>query len=251
MMQLMKKVLLFVFILLSLGLFLLKSLNLTQSSTDNQPSNLLESLPVIDKITAQQSCNLPDQPKRIGLQVGHWKNEELPEELARLRGNTGAAGGGKIEWEVVHAIASLTKADLETNGYLVDLIPATVPPGYCAHAFISIHPDSSTDPTRTGYKAAAFWRDQTGKGSALANALEAAYASVGLPYDPTITNNMRGYYAFNSRRFHHAIHPATPGAIFETGFLTNPADADLLIQQPEIPAQALTQGIMNFFDPAT
>lgn len=42
----------------------------------------------------------PGGPKRLGLQAGHWKYDEAPEDLAELRNNPGTSGGGKAEWEV-------------------------------------------------------------------------------------------------------------------------------------------------------
>lgn len=48
----------------------------------------------------------PDGPLRVGLQAGHWKNNELPDELENLRNyGGGAKGGGMAEWEVNLAIA--------------------------------------------------------------------------------------------------------------------------------------------------
>ena len=50
----------------------------------------------------------PEGPTKVALQVGHWKNDEVPEELHRLKGNSGAQGGGKMEWEVNFTITQLT-----------------------------------------------------------------------------------------------------------------------------------------------
>src|SRR4051794_5886035 len=33
-------------------------------------------------------------PKRVGLQVGHWRNEDVPDELRQLRASGGGATGG-------------------------------------------------------------------------------------------------------------------------------------------------------------
>jgi N-acetylmuramoyl-L-alanine amidase len=64
----------------------------------------------------------------VGLQAGHWLNEEKPAELGRLQ--PGATGGGKQEWEVNLAIVERTKALLEAAGVEVDLLPTTVPMRY-------------------------------------------------------------------------------------------------------------------------
>lgn len=60
----------------------------------------------------------PDSPPKVGLQVGHWQNDQVPPELERLKGNTGASGGGKAEWEVNLAIAKETATLLEKQSRL-------------------------------------------------------------------------------------------------------------------------------------
>lgn len=239
---------------LILGIGLLAPLALTKHLASSQELHAVMSgndisvfkTSLFDTTAAQASCNLPDQPKRVGLQVGHWKAHEAPDELQGLRDNTGTSGGGLAEWEVVMAIAKHTKTKLEANGLSVDLLPTTIPIDYCADVFVSVHADGSTDNSITGYKISSWRRDQTGKADELVSSLKAAYETVGLAYDDNITRNMLGYYAFNSRRYEHAIHPETPGAIIETGFLTNPTDAELLINQPELPAEAIADGIIKF-----
>jgi N-acetylmuramoyl-L-alanine amidase len=189
----------------------------------------------------------PEGPARVGLQVGHWKNEEVPEELQRLLGNTGATGGGKAEWEVNYAIAQETARLLESQGISVDILPTTVPKEYWADVFLAIHADGNLDSSLSGYKFAHSWRDYTGNATKLIKHLDDAYAiRVDLPKDPAISRNMRGYYAFAWWKFDHAVHPMTTAAIAETGFLTNKKDQSILIETPEIPAQALAEGITNY-----
>lgn len=194
-----------------------------------------------------QDWRRPNGPAKVGLQVGHWHNDQLPEELSRLIGNTGAQGGGKMEWEVNHEIAQRTKTLLEAEGVVVDLLPATVPPEYWADAFIAIHADGSTNPNTSGFKMAAPWRDLTGNADQLVSLLEQEYQSAtNLRLDPNITRNMRGYYAFSWWRYKHAIHPMTTAAIVETGFLTSPADRKLIVDQPEVSARALATAILKY-----
>lgn len=190
----------------------------------------------------------PEGPTKVALQVGHWKNEEVPEELHRLRGNTGATGGGKMEWEVNYEIAVETKKILEEVGLTVELLPATIPPRYYADVFVAIHADGHTDPTKTGFKAAAPRRDYTGKANDLVSFIRQEYEkSTGMVWDEeTITRNMKGYYAFSWWRFEHAVHPMTPSAILETGFLTSPRDQELIISNPELAAEGLANGVITF-----
>src|SRR5207253_454820 len=70
----------------------------------------------------------PPGPRRVGLQAGHWQNDQVPPELGRLQ--AGAVGGGKQEWQVNVDVAQRTAALLQVSGVEVDVLPATVPPRY-------------------------------------------------------------------------------------------------------------------------
>lgn len=189
----------------------------------------------------------PDEPLRVGLQVGHWKAADAPDEQENLRVNTGASAGGTTEWETNLKIAEETKKLLEAQGVVVDILPVTIPPDYWADVFIAIHADGNLDTSISGYKAAAPWRDRTGKAAEFVEILERVYEdATGMVKDPNITRNMRGYYAFNTRKYEHSIHPMTVGAILETGFLTNAEDRRIIVNKPEIPAQAITDAVMEF-----
>jgi N-acetylmuramoyl-L-alanine amidase len=203
----------------------------------------------IEKFGDLRNWKRPDGPMRVGLQVGHLKNSELPDELENLRGNSGASNRGVAEWEVTMEIALITQKLLEEEGYVVDILPATVPVAYVADAFVALHADGSTSSQTEGFKVAAPRRDYTGKSSELATLLESQYKSqVGFPIDLNITRNMTGYYAFSWWRYDHSIHPMTPAVILETGFLTNPTEARLLINNPELPALAIVDGVTEFLN---
>lgn len=187
----------------------------------------------------------PPAPLRVGLQVGHWHSDELPEELARLRGNTGAAAGGYTETEVNLAIGKRVAALLREQGLVVDLLPATVPPAYKADAFVAIHADGSTSAATSGFKIATPWRTSAAS-QHLLDALVLEYGdATALPQDAGITFNMRGYYAF-SRRFRHAIDRTTPAVILEMGFLTNASDRALMTGQPDRVAGGIARGITRY-----
>ena len=192
----------------------------------------------------------PDGPVRIGLQAGHWKTNEMPEEQQRIKENGGGTTGqGVAEWQIVLKIAEETIKILELKGYQVDILTATIPEKYWADAFVSIHADGNISPLVNGYKVAASQRDRTGNASKLSDFIDTSYQKVtGLKKDPNITRNMTRYYAFNSRRYVHAIHPITPGVIVETGFATNYGDASMLINNPEIPAKGIAEGIIEFIE---
>lgn len=187
-------------------------------------------------------------PPKVALQIGHWKNRELPEELKKLRENDGAEGGGKKEWEVNFKIAEILKKLLEEKGFIVELIPATVPPNYLADAFVSIHADSHTDITKNGFKASTSWHTKTPKSEELLKTISEEYLNhTKLPWENTITPGMKGYYAFNWTKFKHSVNPQTPVVIVENGFLTHEKDQKFLIETPEIAAEGLARGIERFF----
>jgi hypothetical protein len=85
----------------------------------------------------------PDGPLRVGLQVGHWKAADAPDEQENLRVNTGASAGGTTEWETNLKITEETKKLLEAKGVVVDILPVTIPPDYWADVFIAIHADGN------------------------------------------------------------------------------------------------------------
>lgn len=194
----------------------------------------------------------PDRqaPPRVGLQVGHWKIEEHPDEMAQLRKFSGVYYRGYDEWELNIVIAQAVLARLAAAGVTVDLLPANVPMGYTADAFLSIHVDGitgATAATRRGWKVTMPFRASTAS-QGLAAAVGSAYAATtGLPFDgEQASNNLRAYYAFASYRYWHSIAPTTPAAIIECGFMTHPADRKLIFEQPELLAEGIARGILAY-----
>jgi hypothetical protein len=188
----------------------------------------------------------PAGPVRVALQAGHWRAAEAPPEQARLRTN-GTRGGGKAEWEVNLEIARRTAQLLEEAGYEVDILPTTIPPRYWADLFVSIHADGHPSATVSGYRAAAPRRDATGRAADFVDMLERSYgAATGLPRYPTITRRMENYYAFNWRRYEHALHPMTVAVILETGFLTSAADRRVIVDAPNRAAKGIAAAIDDF-----
>lgn len=241
----------FLLLLLAIGVLALslKSQNKTPQVSGAPPYGIAESeIPPLDPWEElKKNWKRPDEPLKVGLQVGHLDNDQVPEELKKLIGNTGAAAGGYNEVDVNLVIAEKVAELLRAQGVIVDILPATVPPDYWADAFIAIHADGSTDSRASGFKIAAPWRDLTGKSSKLVTLLEEAYQeTTKLSKDDNISRNMRGYYAFSWWRYEHSIHPMTTGVIVETGFLTNRSDRKLIAETPSIPAEALATGIINY-----
>lgn len=189
-------------------------------------------------------------PLKVGLQIGHWKNEELPDELYKLRGTSlGAEAGGYIEWEVTSTIVHRVRSLLNSHGIEVDIFPATIPQSYEADLFLSFHADGSENTSERGFKASGFWYDATGKNEDFLRAFYKQYPKVTqLPSDDRVSINMLGYYAFNWIYYEHTIHPMTPGIILELGFLSNPFDRNYLTQHPDNVAEGVANSVLQYFD---
>ena len=191
--------------------------------------------------------NPSGEPKRVGLQAGHWLNDEVPPELGRLQG--GASGGGKAEWQVNLDVAQRTAALLEADGIEVDVMPATVPPRYRANLFVALHADGDVAGVERGFKIARpGFSSIPAIDDRLVDVLQDAYAAeTALPRDDEhISLRMRYYYAFNSRRYCHAVAPGVPQAIVEMGYLTSATDRQWLIGDPDRLARGLAEGITQF-----
>ena len=191
----------------------------------------------------------PPGPRKVGLQAGHWLYADAPDELADLRSNPGSHGGGWAEWEVNLEIAERAAALLREAGVEVEVLPTTVPVRYRAHAFVAIHADGDPNGVLAGYKVARSGFSATPEVDDLfAEMLSQEYgAATGLArQDNQITHRMRWYYAFNARRYQHAVAPGVPQAIIETGFLTSAADRLLLVGEPDRAARGIADGILKF-----
>lgn len=167
---------------------------------------------------------------RIGIVAGHWGSD------------VGATcADGLQEVDVNLRIARAVQARLERAGYQVDLLQEFDPrlEGYQASAFVSIHADSCVD--LSGFKAARLAASAVpGEADRLVQCLQQEYArATGLPHHVhTITYDMTDYHAFRE------IHPLTPGAIVEVGFLGG--DRDLLTRHPVRVAEGIAQGVLCY-----
>ncbi len=195
---------------------------------------------------------------RVGIQVGHWYQQELPSEQARIRGDSGTYREGVSEWELNYAVAERIKPILEAQGVQVDLLPATIPPGYRADAFLSLHCDGVDPPIaelRRGWKITTPYLASPNS-LLLEQSFHEVYPTItGLPYDDKhgSLSTMRANYTFAWYRFQHAIAPETPAALIELAFSTNSQDWTLLSEQPELIAEGVAQSLLRYleqYDPA-
>ncbi len=186
-------------------------------------------------------------PPRIGLQVGHLDAAAMPAELSKLRTSTGATAGGLEEVDVNHAVVRALAARLRRDGFKVDVFDATVPPRYRADLVLAVHADASPDPHREGYKSAHFLPLRNRRDPLLKLDIDRAMLTE-TPLgddDRNVSLDMLKYYAFNARRFRHALAPGTPALIVELGYLTNARDRAYL-ERPQRAAQVLADGVVSY-----
>ncbi len=188
-------------------------------------------------------------PRRIGIQAGHWQTEKAPPELWRLLTQTGTAWKGVNEVDINLDIANRIKSILEPKGFVVDVLPTTIPPGYVADAFVALHGDGDGTGENSGFKMAYSSR-RTPYEADLLDAIKSTYgATTGLSYDGgRISRAMRNYFVFTWQRNKYATAPHTPSVILEMGYVSNDTDRELMTERPDLVAGAIASGIVRFLD---
>jgi N-acetylmuramoyl-L-alanine amidase len=151
------------------------------------------------------------------------------------------------ENEINFGVATKVVQYLRARSYRVDLLDEFDPRlnDYQAAALVSIHANSCQDygEVVSGYlvaKAAA--KPPNGPDDRLAECIARYYSPMtGLERRFSLTLDMTDYHSFRE------IHPLTPAAIIELGFMR--ADRDLLTEQQDLLARAIVEGILCFLEP--
>ena len=213
-----------------------------------EPATSASGTSSMSSVTRVKRPDMPDGPRRIGIQIGHWDAEIAPPELgARIRTQTGTSWAGTNERDINRDIALRIKALLEPQGYIVDVLPVTLPTGYLADAFLSLHGDGDGTGENSGFKMAYSTRRTPYEAQLLAAIKETYGAATGLRYDSErVTRNMTGYFAHNWRRYQNATSPFTPSVILEMGYVSHAGDRALMTRKPDVLAKAIADGIVSF-----
>ena len=191
----------------------------------------------------------PGNPPRVGIQAGHFKTHRRPPEQDHLIDSTGARWGSVREVDINRTVSLQVVERLRGAGIEADLLDATVPAGYEADAFISIHADGAWRPQARGFKISAPWRASPASRH-LEEAVRGAYGeATGLPEDRYgITYRMKGYHSFSPHRYWHAVAATTPSIIVEMGFVTDAGDREVLVGSPQLAATGVAEGIIRFLE---
>ncbi len=181
----------------------------------------------------------PNWLQRIGVVAGHRGPENDPGAVC---------DDGLTEAEITFDVAQKIVSNLRALNYTVDLLDEFDPRlnDYQAAALISIHANTCQDfgEVVSGYLVAkAASRPDGGIDDILAECLAQKYEErVDLERRFSLTLDMTDYHTFRE------IHPLTPAAIVELGFML--ADRDYLTEKPDLLAEALTNGVICFLQPS-
>ena len=181
----------------------------------------------------------PNWLQRIGIVAGH---------RGALYDPGAVCEDGWTEAEITIDVAQRIVRNLRALNYNVDLLDEFDPrlDNYQAAALLSIHANTCQDfgERVSGYLVAkAASRPDGGIDAIFAECIALKYeALIPLERRYTLTLDMTDYHTFRE------IHPLTPAAIIELGFML--ADRKLMEEQPDLIAQALTNGIRCFLEPS-
>jgi N-acetylmuramoyl-L-alanine amidase len=200
--------------------------------------------------TALPAATLPPTPvvtpnwlRRIGIVSGH-RGPQIPPDPGAV------CPDGLTEAEINFAVAQGVVAELRARGYQADLLDEFDPrlESYQAAALVSIHANTCRNfgELVSGFIVArAAARLTNGPDDVLVDCLARYYFSATqlARSDRPPTRDMTDYHSFRE------IHPLTPAAIIELGFML--ADRPVLTgKQPEM-AQGIVNGILCFLEPGT
>jgi len=200
--------------------------------------HILSATPLPD-LPAEPSAVPTVAAPHVGIVAGHWGND------------TGAiCPDGLTEVEINLDIARRTVYLLQSFGYQADLLEEydSQLQGYQADALVSIHADSCeefphADPPASGFKVASVEDSMVSEAEGrLVECLAQRYAArTGMYFHAnSITYDMTRYHTF------YEIDGYTPGAIIETGFMSN--DRHILTQRADLVAQGIVDGIVCFIE---
>ncbi|MCU0466583.1 MAG: N-acetylmuramoyl-L-alanine amidase [Anaerolineae bacterium] len=188
----------------------------------------------------------PNWARTIGIVSGHRGPGEADYDPGAVC--LDAAGEVVItENDINFAVASRVVQLLREQSYRVDLLDEFDPRlnDYQAAAMVSIHSNSCQDYGEyvSGYlvaKAAA--KPPNGPDDRLAECIARYYGPMtGLERRFSLTIDMTDYHNFRE------LHPLTPAAIIELGFMR--ADQQILVEQQDLLARAIVEGILCFLEP--
>jgi N-acetylmuramoyl-L-alanine amidase len=180
----------------------------------------------------------------IGIVAGHWWLDESGQQSLDVGSVCDEGTPNQLtELDINLPVAERVVYALRQEGYQVDLLQEWDErlTGYEADVLLSIHADACLYPEASGFKVARVTDSQVPEieDRLVACLVERYGARTGLAFhEGSITADMTAYHTF------YEIHPTTPGAIIEVGFML--ADRTLLTERHDLVAQGIIDGILCF-----
>lgn len=181
----------------------------------------------------------PNWARLIGIVSGHRGPQNDPGAVCP---------DGLTEASINFNVAQLVVNNLNARGYSVDLLDEFDPrlDDYQAAALVSIHANTCQNYGElvSGFliSAAAARVSARGNDNILVECVANTYGvASGLERRMGVTIDMTDYHTFRE------IHPNTPAAIIELGFLL--ADREVMTERPDALANGITDGILCFLEP--
>lgn len=182
----------------------------------------------------------PNWLRRIGIVAGHRGPENDPGAVCP---------DGLTEAEINFGVAQSVVRNLSARGYSVDLLDEFDPrlDNYQSATLVSIHANTCQEwagEVVSGFliSTAAARTATQGNDNLLVDCIARYYAQAsGLERREGVTVDMTDYHTFRE------IHPTTPAAIIELGFLL--ADRPVLTGRQDALAQSISDGILCFLEP--
>lgn len=187
------------------------------------------------------SLPTPNWMRKIGIVSGHRGPENDPGAVCP---------DGLTEAEINFNVAQLVVRNLRGRGFSVDLLDEFDPrlDNYQAAGLVSIHANTCQEwpggEVVSGFLIAAAAARATARGNdnILVECIAQYYnTATSMARRDGVTPDMTDYHTFRE------IHPFTPAAIIELGFLL--ADRSVLTTQTDAMAGAITDGILCFLEP--
>lgn len=180
----------------------------------------------------------PNYLKKVGIVSGHRGPENDPGAVCP---------DGLTEASINFDVATRVVRNLRALGYSVDLLDEFDARlnNYQAVALVSIHANTCQDFGEfvSGFLVAkAAVRPEGGQDSLLAECIARHYGErIAIQRRFSLTADMTDYHTFRE------IHPLTPAAIIELGFMKD--DREILTTRQDDMAQAITDGVLCFLQP--
>lgn len=209
--------------------------------------NLAVAMYAVEPTPTLTPAPTPNWARTIGIVSGH-RGPGLEQDYDPGAVCLDGAGGVIVtENDINFGVASKVVQYLRQRSYRVDLLDEFDPRlnDYQAAVLVSIHSNSCQDygEVVSGYlvaKAAA--KPAEGPDDQLAECIAQYYGPMtGLERRFSLTIDMTDYHSFRE------LHPLTPAAIIELGFMR--ADQQILVEQQDLLARAIVEGVLCFLEP--